>query len=152
MKCLLGRLFLVFLSVSIVNIDVVAQSSSELTGKRLTLPNGWSLTPAGKSLPLGDLPLNIAVSPNHRLLAVTNNGESDQIVQLIDAKKGVVLDTILMRKSWLGLAFSSSSRELYASGGNDNFVVKFNIQNSKLVPSDTIVLGKPCKVAVFKKM
>jgi Uncharacterized conserved protein len=143
MKCLLGRLFLVFLSVSIVNIDVVAQSSSELTGKRLTLPNGWSLTPAGKSLPLGDLPLNIAVSPNHRLLAVTNNGESDQIVQLIDAKKGVVLDTILMRKSWLGLAFSSSSRELYASGGNDNFVVKFNIQNSKLVPSDTIVLGKP---------
>ncbi|MBS1606663.1 MAG: hypothetical protein JST42_28665, partial [Bacteroidetes bacterium] len=40
---------------------------------RVKLPNGWSLTPAGRSLPLGDLPLNIAVSRNHRYAAVTNN-------------------------------------------------------------------------------
>jgi len=25
----------------------------------ILLPNGWSLTPAGASLPLGDLPLNV---------------------------------------------------------------------------------------------
>ena len=30
--------------------------------KQVVLPNGWKLSPAGKSLPLGDLPLNIAVS------------------------------------------------------------------------------------------
>lgn len=31
--------------------------------QRVTLPNGWSLTPIGKSLPLQDLPLNLVASP-----------------------------------------------------------------------------------------
>jgi hypothetical protein len=50
------------------------------------LPNGWKLSPVGRSFPLGDLPLNIAVSKNQKLLAVTNNGQSVQSIQLIDAK------------------------------------------------------------------
>ena len=44
--------------------------------KQVVLPNGWKLSPAGKSLPLGDLPLNIAVSNSKKMLAVTNNGQS----------------------------------------------------------------------------
>jgi hemoglobin/transferrin/lactoferrin receptor protein len=35
---------------------------------------------AGRSLPLGDLPLNIQLSPSGKLLAVTNNGQSKQSV------------------------------------------------------------------------
>jgi hypothetical protein len=34
--------------------------------KKATLPNGWTLSPAGRSLPLGDLPLNIAVSKSKK--------------------------------------------------------------------------------------
>ena len=51
-----------------------AQSKESLESKRVHLPNGWGLTPVGESLPLGDLPLNIAVSPSQKLIAVTNNG------------------------------------------------------------------------------
>ena len=39
-----------------------AQKAKTENLNRITLPNGWSLSPAGKSLPLGDLPLNMAVS------------------------------------------------------------------------------------------
>ena len=55
--------------------------------KKVMLPNGWSLSPAGRSLALGDLPLNIAVSASKKLIAVTNNGQSNQTLQLIDARK-----------------------------------------------------------------
>ena len=70
--------------------------------QKLTLPNGWSLSPAGRSLPLGDLPLNMAVSNSKKLMAVTNNGQSTQSLQLIDIKTEKVLDNIEIKKSWLG--------------------------------------------------
>src|ERR1700722_20933236 len=86
---------------------------------RVRLPNGWSLTPAGASLPLGDLPLNIAVSRTRRYAAVTNNGESIQSIQLFDARADRELDSVVIGKSWGGLVFSSDEQFLYASGGND---------------------------------
>src|SRR5215210_2957394 len=82
-----------------------AQTLREMKAKRIHLPNGWSLTPIGKSLPLGDLPLNIAVSPTKKFIAVTNNGQSTQSIQLIDAKANKVLSNIEIPKSWYGLKF-----------------------------------------------
>ena len=99
----------------------------DLSQKKVLLPNGWSLTPAGRSLPLGDLPLNIAVSSLRRYLAVTNNGQSTQTIQLIDAEKEEVLDSVIIPKSWLGLAFSADEKYLYASGGNDNWILKYAV-------------------------
>lgn len=105
------------------------------------LPNGWSLTPAGKSLPLGDLPLNMAVSLSKKYIAVTNNGQSDQSIQLIDVQKGKVIDSMPIAKSWYGLKFSGGDKYLYASGGNNNHIYKYEISNSKLRLADTIILG-----------
>jgi hypothetical protein len=48
--------------------------------KQVLLPNGWTLTPGGRSLKLGDLPLNIAVSASGKLLVVTNNGQGTQSI------------------------------------------------------------------------
>ena len=53
-----------------------------LSAKRITLPNQWKLTPAGTSLPLGDLPLNMVLSPSKKLIAVTNNGVDKHFIQL----------------------------------------------------------------------
>jgi len=115
----------------------------QIETNRVSLPNGWKLSPVGRMLPLGDLPLNMAVSPSRKYLAVTNNGQSDQMIQLIDAQNMQVLDSVMMAKAWLGLAFSHDSRFLYASGGNDNWIVKFLLKNDKLVAQDTLVIGKP---------
>ncbi|HEU0063726.1 MAG TPA: hypothetical protein VFQ58_01800, partial [Flavisolibacter sp.] len=83
---------------------------------KVFLPNGWSLTPAGRSIELGDLPLNIAVSASGNLVAVTNNGQSTQTIQLIDVKNEKVLSEIKIPKSWYGLKFSWNDKLLYASG------------------------------------
>jgi YVTN family beta-propeller protein len=113
--------------------------------KKVKLPNGWSLSPAGRSIPLGDLPLNIAVSPSKKLLAVTNNGQSVQSIQLIDPVTEKVLDNIIIPKSWYGLKFSSDEKYLYASGGYDNWILKYAIGNRKLKLIDSISLGQKMK-------
>src|SRR5664279_537395 len=100
-------------------------AQKDTTARCVQLPNGWSLTPLGTSIPLGDLPLNIIVSPSKKYLAVTNNGQSTQSVQLIDVRKGRLLSEKIIPKSWLGLVFSADEKFLYASGGNDNLIVKY---------------------------
>ncbi len=109
--------------------------------KKVQLPNGWSLSPAGRSLPLGDLPLNIAVSKSKKLMAVTNNGQSVQSIQLINPVTEKELDRVIIPKSWYGLKFSADEKFLYASGGNDNWILKYAIINNKLQLKDSIKLG-----------
>lgn len=109
--------------------------------KRVTLPNRWRLSPAGRSLPLGDLPLNIAVSASQKLIAVTNNGQSTQTIQLINPITEKLLDNIIIKKSWYGLKFSADEKYLYASGGNDNWILKYSIVHQKLKLIDSIKLG-----------
>lgn len=111
--------------------------------KNVTLPNGWSLSPAGRSLPLGDLPLNIVLSSSKKYAAVTNNGEFKQSIQLIDVQNEKVLDNISIDWSWYGLAFSRDEKYLYASEGNKNRILKWRIENGKLRMADSIILGKP---------
>ena len=115
------------------------------TPAQLKLPNGWSLSPVGKQIPVGDLPLNVAVSPDQRYAAVTNNGESEQSIQLIDLHEQKLVDTYVVGKSWLGLVFGDKGKSLYASGGNDNFILRFKVQNNKLICCDTFRLGNPMK-------
>ncbi len=121
---------------------VLALSATGFAQQQLTLPNGWSLSPAGRSLPLGDLPLNMAVSKSKTLLAVTNNGQSKQTLQLINTKTEKILDNIEIKKSWLGLHFSSDEKYLFASGGNDNWILQYSTANNKLTLKDSIRLGK----------
>ncbi|HXB42618.1 MAG TPA: beta-propeller fold lactonase family protein [Puia sp.] len=121
---------------------------SDIVKNRITLPNGWSLTPVGKSLQLGDLPLNIAVSASKKYIAVTNNGQSTQSLQLIDVKNERRLDSIDIPKSWLGLKFSADEKFLYASGGNDNWILQYAVVNGKLVLKDSIKLGNKWPVKI----
>ncbi len=123
-----------------INFYANAQSANDIKARQITLPNGWRISPAGRSLPLGDLPLNMAVSSTGRLLAVTNNGQSTQSIQLIDTKKEIQLDEVVIAKSWYGLKFSGDEKKIYASGGNDNKIIQYNIENNKLVLADSFLL------------
>lgn len=117
--------------------------STSMAQDKVLLPNGWSLTPAGTTVSLGgDLPLNMALSPDGRYIAITNNGVSTQTIQLVDAKNFKVLQSKEIAKSWLGIKFSSDSKYLYASGGNDNRLLKYKVKDGKLIRTDSILLGK----------
>ena len=110
---------------------------------RYTLPNGWSLTPVGKQLPVGDLPLNAVVAGNNEFAIVTNNGQSKHGLHIIDLEKDSIVDEIEIPKAWLGLALTESGETLYASGGNDNMVRIYQIEDKKLTEVDSIILGAP---------
>jgi YVTN family beta-propeller protein len=145
----MNKLFLYLLSAcSCISVVQAQETKEDLLKKKVLLPNGWTLTPAGHGLQLGDLPLNIAVSASHHWLAVTNNGQSTQTLQLIDAVKEELLDSVIIPKSWLGLKFSEDDKYLYASGGNDNFILKYAVNGQPaqghpgLVLVDSIILGK----------
>jgi len=107
----------------------------------VSLPNGWKLSSAGKSFGLGDLPLNIAVSHSKKFVAVTNNGVSAHSIMLIDVKSERVIDSVIIPKAWYGLTFSPDDQFLYAAGGYDNKIVRYEITQNKLNKKDEIVLG-----------
>src|SRR6202044_1421799 len=119
---------LLLVPILLVCYYVQAQTSTVVPGKmaptgQILLPNGWKLSPAGRTLALGamsDLPLNLQISRSGRLMAVTNNGQSTQSVQLIDPENEKVLDEKEVKRSWYGIAFSPDEKHLYASGGYDN--------------------------------
>jgi YVTN family beta-propeller protein len=136
------------LIVCLAALGLAITASAQTPGKivrtgQVLLPNGWKLSPAGHSLPLGDLPLNMQLSASGKYLAVTNNGQSTQSLQLVDPRSEKLLDEKVLGKSWYGLAFSRDEKKLYASGGNDNVILAFSIIDSKLVTPDTIKLGNP---------
>ncbi len=109
----------------------------------MLLPNGWMLTPAGRSLPLGDFPMNLALSPDGQFLAATNNGQGEHSLQLVQARSGKLLHSIEIPTGWLGLAFADDSRTLYVSGGNTNAILRYNVRNKQLLLRDTLTLGTP---------
>jgi DNA-binding beta-propeller fold protein YncE len=128
--------------VSALSFVASAQPVADSAKKQVTLSNGWHLTPVGRSLPLGDLPLNLVVSPSKKFLAVTNNGQSVQSVQLIDVKTERVLHSVVIPKSWFGLKFSADEKYLYASGGNDNCILQYAVTGNQLVLKESFQLGK----------
>ncbi len=136
------RKMILLLSGFLITLFCDSQTLQQLESKRVHLPNGWALTPVGKSLALGDLPLNIAVSASKKYMAVTNNGQSTQSLQLIDVKNEKVVNSVIIPMSWYGLKFSADEKFLYASGGNDNWILKYGIQGGKLVLKDSIKLGE----------
>jgi DNA-binding beta-propeller fold protein YncE len=141
-------LILNYIILCILSATVMGQTSDNIDSHRVTLPNGWKLSPVGKLITLGDLPLNIAVAPSGKVAAVTNNGQSTQSIQLIDLEKQVISDSVMVGKSWLGLTFSADGKYLYASGGNDNIILRYSVVGNHLSVYDTIKIGKPWPVKI----
>jgi hypothetical protein len=81
MKAIISTALMLFISVfgtAQTGGIKIKKTNNTLNKRSVMLPNGWSLTPAGRSLEVGDLPLNIAVSSSGSLMAVTNNGQGRQ--------------------------------------------------------------------------
>ncbi|MBO9620160.1 MAG: hypothetical protein J7539_14110 [Niabella sp.] len=117
---------------------------SQTTNVKVELPNGWSLTPVGMSIPLSsDLPLNMAVSPDGNYVAVTNNGNGKHTIDLIALKQQKLVQQVPISSAWLGLCFGKITPYLYVSGGNNNIIVRYTLQQAQLKVKDTLTLGRP---------
>ncbi len=114
-----------------------------LADGRFLLPNGWSLSPAGEQVPVGELPLNMVATPDERYVIVTCNGTKDQSLSVIQTDGWKIVQNLPISKSWLGLALTAGGKKVVVSGGNDNRILLYRFQEGVLTLEDSIALGAP---------
>src|SRR6202043_2415351 len=81
------------------------------------LPTGLRLDPAGRSIPVGNMPLAALASPDGRWLVLSLSGYREQGIEVVDRASGAVVQRVEQPGAFLGLAWSTDGRTLYASGG-----------------------------------
>jgi YVTN family beta-propeller protein len=87
-------------------------------------PQGWFVSPAGVQTQLGDRPFGIALSPDGKFLAVTNDGASTQSIMIVDRASSTVVQEIDYNAPagvFVGIAYSPDGSKLYASAGGTIF-------------------------------
>jgi YVTN family beta-propeller protein len=109
-------------------------------------PHGWTLTPAGKQIALGDFPMGGAISPDHRYLVVSNDGQGTQSLQVVDLQNQKVVQTVPYNNGeglYYGTAFSPDGKTLYASAGGNNKIRVFSFNNGTLTEQTPILMKNP---------
>src|SRR5439155_405489 len=101
-------------------------------GGSVLLPNQWSLRPAGLQLDLGDFPVNMALHPSGRWLAVLHAGYGEHEIIVIETKTRKRLCRVALEQTFYGLCFSPDGRQLFASGGEFEVVHAFNFEDGFL--------------------
>jgi len=141
---------LIFLCVCLKIFNSYAQNNGVVNDAAgsVELPNGWKISPAGKSIRLGDLPLKMAIHPGQQYAVIQNAGQSDHSLMVIETKDGRVVDSVSVDKTFYGMCWGLNGASLYVSGGNNNRIEIFDFINGKLKFNDSIVLGNPWPVRI----
>lgn len=138
--CLCCSFLLFSCSPTVVKPPIDAAVPSVVT---LPLPDGHFLTPAGTSVPVGSLPLGIAVSPDGKNAVVVNSGFGDHTLSVINIPAGRVVQTIPIRKSWMGAVWGPYGDYFFVTAGNDNKVYRYGFAQDSAWFLNSIMLGKP---------
>ncbi|MCY1723188.1 bifunctional YncE family protein/alkaline phosphatase family protein [Prolixibacteraceae bacterium Z1-6] len=104
------------------------------------LPSGRHLTPAGDVIQITNDPYGMAVSPDGRKAVTLHNGVIT-IIDLISLEAQRIpsydkkIPSPLTEGSFLGVAFSTDSKQVYLSGGDKGDVVIYDIEKLKKIDS-----------------
>ncbi|HEX4633887.1 MAG TPA: hypothetical protein VH163_08650 [Gemmatimonadales bacterium] len=107
------------------------------------LPSGWRIAPAGKQIPVGNLPLNLVRLTNGQIV-VTLNGHGANGLWRIDPGTGHAIDSLPFKAAWLGLAHrgTAAADTVWASGGSTNRVYRV-IYGAGAPAVDSAILATP---------
>lgn len=106
------------------------------------LPNQWSLRPAGKQVVLGDFPVNLALHPSGRWLAILHAGYGEHEVMILDLKRQKVTSRVGIAQAFYGLVFSPDGKSLFASGGEFEVIHGFQFEEGFLFRHREIAFAK----------
>jgi DNA-binding beta-propeller fold protein YncE len=103
-------------------------------GGNIRLHNQWSIRPVGKQLELGDFPVNSALHPSGKWLAVLHAGYGTHEILIVepDLKKPRVVSRVTLQQTFNGLCFSPDGKTLFASGGEFDLVHLFRFDEGYL--------------------
>ncbi len=138
------KLLYVIIIVGLLSGNSFSQNES-LPGryKNYTLlHNGWKLTPAGRQVSIGPLPLNIVVTKNGRYAVTSNSGMGENSLSVVDLKNSKEVQRVILSNTWYGLTFNGEDTKLFVSGGNNNLIYIYNFHSGRLALKDSIILGE----------
>jgi YVTN family beta-propeller protein len=146
-----GALLLLSFGVCIIAIvgsfaqpgAIPAPRPGPVPGGATLLPNGWRIDPAGHHLQVGDLPLNMVMSPDGRYIVITNNGWAQPTLTVFDTKTEQVIGRAPVDHAWLGLAWDPAGTRLFSAGAAENTVHEFSWTDGALKDAGVITLGPP---------
>ncbi len=98
-----------------------------LPGGGFLLNSGWTIRPAGDQVPVGTLPMSMALSQNGKYLVVLNGGYDPPTLSVIDVGEKKIASTTRVPDAWLGLAFAPKTDRLYIGGGSRAMVYEFTL-------------------------
>ncbi len=108
-----------FPALAIVTLAVYSRSDVLLKpGAKVTLPNGWRISPAGELLRTGDQVIDFAVSPDGAKVIAVHAGYNAHGLAVIDRRTARITQSVDLDSAWLGMAWANN--ELFVSGGTGN--------------------------------
>jgi len=105
------------------------------------LPNGWTVTPAGEQIPVGDFPIAIALHPSGSHLFVLHSGNGPQSLDAIELSTREIVSRIVVDKAWLGLVVGLGGTRVYVGGGMANTILVFAWMAGKLSSLASVDMG-----------
>jgi YVTN family beta-propeller protein len=120
----------------VVVLSMAAQDKPRVPGSTdqgFLLPNGWTISPAGRQVTTTDLPLNILPLADSRHALVATNGYNKHELSLIDVGTGTVIASEPATHSWFGLALSPNQDKIWWSGGGGNRLHTFDLKDKRLM-------------------
>jgi YVTN family beta-propeller protein len=81
---------------------------------------------------LGDFPVNIAVHPQNRFVAVLHSGYGRHEITVVDVPAGKVIGEFPVEESFYGLEFSRDGKTIYCSGAGDEVIHAFTFRDGYL--------------------
>ena len=112
----------------------------ELKKGSYLLPNGWALSPAGRQINAGGLPLRLLQVPYSESVLVISNGYTEHFIGVIDLTSGEMVQRIPIKQGWYGLAIDSSGNRVYASAGAEDRILVYRFEHGKLTADGDIKL------------
>ena len=137
------RSALVLVVLSAATAWAAPQKAALKEPKVTLLPNGWKISPVGQHFTVGDLPMNMVVSPDGDHVIVTNNGYSQPNLVVYDHTKQITRERVALESAWLGLSFHPDGKRLFSSGSAKNRVDEFSWDRGALKKTGDFVLPKP---------
>lgn len=116
--------------------DLRTAAVRELEGLRPNenlLFNGWGLTPAGRHIPVSDMPLKMVLSPDGKYMAAIHGGFTGTGITLVHLVDQRVTQFQPLARAFNGVAFSADGKRLFAAGGNSGLIHTFSHQEGRLI-------------------
>lgn len=119
--------FVIFLSATVLCSQPGGREQpGSQPGGFVLLPNGWSIRPAGKQIPLDTMPMSTALSPDGKFLLVLNAGYRPPSISVMTVAPLKEISRVPVADAWLGLTFAPGGKMVYASGGARGTVYEFS--------------------------